>query len=151
MQERQSILEMAYPIWSNRFKREHMKLFLFLLTAFVALTATVSGAFLIAYPDGSTFSMTTRLLLDSPFRDFLVPGLVLCFAVGGTNLIAGILNLRAHPTRYNWAMAGAVMLIGWVVVQMLLIATLHWLQFAYLGIALMILLLSWQLKGKWAV
>lgn len=128
-----------------------MKLFLFLLTAFVALTATVSGAFLVGYPDGSTFSMSTRLLIETPFRDFLVPGLVLCIAVGGTNLVAVILNLQTHPARYNWAIAGAVMLIGWVVVQMLLISTLHWLQFAYLGIALMILLLSWQLKGKWAV
>ena len=128
-----------------------MKALLFLLSAFVASTALVSGAFLVLYPDGSTFNVSTRLLVGTPFRDFVMPGLVLCIVVGGINLVAVILNLRTHPKRYNWAIAGAVILIGWVVVQMLLIANLHWLQFAYLGIALMILLLSWQLKGKWVL
>jgi hypothetical protein len=65
--------------------------------------------------------------------------------------MAVIRNMQTHPLRYNWSIAGAVILMGWVVVQMLLIAELHWLQFLYLGIGLMMLLLSWQLKGKWAV
>lgn len=128
-----------------------MKLFLFLLTAFVALTAIVSGALLVSYPDGSIFGMSTGLLKGTPFSNFLVPGIILCVVVGGTNLIAVILNMQTHPMRYNWAIAGAVMLIGWVIVQMLLLAVLHWLQFVYLGIGLMMVLLSWQLKGKWAV
>lgn len=128
-----------------------MKLFLFLLTAFVALTAIVSGALLMSYPDGSLFSMSTMLLKGTPISNFLVPGIVLCVAVGGTNLVAVILNLQTHLLRYNWAIAGAIVLIGWVVIQMLLIAVLHWLQFVYLGIGGMMLLLSWQLKGKWAV
>jgi hypothetical protein len=128
-----------------------MKLFLFILTAFVALTAIVSGGLLASYPEGSVFSMSTGLLKGTPFNNFLVPGIVLCVIVGGTNLIAVILNMQTHPLRYNWSIAGAVVLIGWVVVQMLLIAVLHWLQFVYLGVGIMILLLSWQLKGKWAV
>ena len=128
-----------------------MKLFLFLLTAFVAFTAIVCGALLVSYPDGSLFSMSTSLLAATPFTNFFVPGLILCIAVGGTNLIAVIRNLQTHPQRYEWSIAGAVMIMGWVVVQMLLIAVLHWLQFVYLGIGLMMLLLSWQLKGKWAV
>lgn len=128
-----------------------MKLLLFLLTAFVALTAIVSGALLIAYPDGSLFQMSTALLASTPFPDFLIPGVVLCLIVGGVNLIAVIRNMQTHRLRYNWAIAGAVMLIGWVIVQMLLIAELHWLQFVYLAVAGMMLLLSWQLKGRWAV
>ena len=128
-----------------------MKLTLFLLTAFVALTAIACGALLMSYPNGSLFNMSTILLKNTPFNNFFVPGFILCFVVGGTNLVAGIFNMQTHPQRYNWSIAGAVVLIGWVVVQMLLIAVLHWLQFVYLGIGLMMLLLSWQLKGKWAV
>lgn len=128
-----------------------MKLFLFLLTAYVALTAIVCGALLMSYPDGSLFSMSTALLNETPFSSFFVPGLILCVVVGGTNLVAVIRNMQTHPMRYNWSIAGAVMLIGWVVVQMLLISELHWLQFVYLSIGGMMLLLSWQLKGKWAV
>ena len=106
-----------------------MKLFLFLLTAFVALTAIVCGALLVSYPDGSIFGMSTGLLKGTPFSNFFVPGLILCIVVGGTNLVAVLLNMQTHPLRYNWAIAGAVMLMGWVIVQMLLIAVLHWLQF----------------------
>jgi hypothetical protein len=130
---------------------KHMKLFLFFLTAFVALTAIVCGALLMSYPEGSLFGMSTALLKATPFSNFFVPGFILCIVVGGTNLVAVVLNMQTNPLRYNWSIAGAVMLLGWVVVQMLLIAVLHWLQFVYLGIGLMILLLSWQLKGKWAV
>jgi hypothetical protein len=128
-----------------------MKLFLFLLTAFVALTAIVSGALLMSYPEGSLFGMSTVLLKATPFNNFFVPGLILCIVVGGTNLAAVLLSIQTHPMRYNWSIGGAVVLIGWVIIQMLLIAVLHWLQFVYLGIGLMMLLLSWQLKGKWAV
>ena len=128
-----------------------MKLLLFLLTAFVALTAIVCGALLVSYPDGTVFNMSTALLKGTPFSNYFAPGLILCIVVGGTNLVAVLLNMQTHPLRYNWAIAGAVMLIGWVIIQMLLIAVLHWLQFVYLGIGLMMILLSWQLKGKWAV
>jgi hypothetical protein len=128
-----------------------MKLFLFLLTAFVALTAIVSGGLLVSYPDGSALNMTTILLKTTPFRNFLVPGIILTVLVGGTNLVAVLLNLQTHPLRYNWAIAGAALLIGWVVIQMLLIGSLHWLQFVYLAVGLMIILLGFQLKGKWAV
>lgn len=128
-----------------------MKLFLFLLITFVALTAIVSGALLVIYPDGSLFHMSTVLLKATPFSNFFIPGLVLCLVVGGSNLVALILNMQSHPLRFGWTIIGGIMLIGWTVVQMLLIGVSHWLQFVYLGVGLMILLLSWQLKGKWAV
>lgn len=128
-----------------------MKLFLFFLTAFVALTSLVSGALLISYPTGSLFGMSPALLKATPFDSFLIPGVVLFVMVGGTNLVAVVRNMQTHPMRYNWTIAGAIMLLLWVVIQMLLIGVMHWLQFVYLGIGLMMLLLCWQLKGKWAV
>jgi hypothetical protein len=128
-----------------------MKLFLFLLTAFVALTAIVSGALLISYPDGSVFKMSTGLLKGTPFSNFLVPGILLTVLVGGTNFVAVIYNMQRHPLRYNWAIAGAMVTIGWIVIQMLLLYFLHWLHIVYLLIGLMMILLAYQLKGKWAV
>jgi hypothetical protein len=128
-----------------------MKLFLFFLILFVAVTATVSGALLAIYSDGSLFHMSTVILKTTPFSNFLVPGLILCLVVGGSNILAFILHLKAHPLRSSWTITGGIMVVGWVVVQMLLIGAVHWLQFVYLGIGIMILLLNWQLKGKWAV
>ena len=44
-----------------------MKLLLFLLTAFVALTAILSGALLVSYPDGSLLNLSVDLLKATPF------------------------------------------------------------------------------------
>lgn len=128
-----------------------MRWLLFLLLAFTALTASISGLLLMSYPDGSLLQLSTALLNGTPFHSFLVPGVILAVIVGGTNLVAAVFNILSHPFRYSWAMASSIVLIGWILVQMLLINTLHWLQFVYLFIAIMMLLLTWQLKGKWAV
>ncbi len=128
-----------------------MRLLLFILLVFVALTSIVSGFLLFIYPNGSYMGLSPALLSGTAFQTFKIPGIVLAVAVGGINLMAVIRNIQAHPQRYNWAIAGSVVLCGWIVVQMILISTLHWLQFVYLFLALMILLLSWQLKGKWVV
>ncbi len=128
-----------------------MRLLLFILLVFVALTSIVSGLLLFIYPNGSYLGLSTALLSGTAFETFKIPGIVLAVAVGGINLMAVIRNIQAHPQRYNWAIAGSVVLCGWIVVQMLMISTLHWLQFVYLFLALMILLLAFQLKGKWVV
>lgn len=128
-----------------------MRLLLFILLVFVALTSIVSGLLLFIYPNGSYMGLSPALLSGTVFQTFKIPGIVLAVAVGGINLLAVIRNIQAHPQRYNWALAGAVVLAGWISVQVLIINTLHWLQFVYLFLALMILLLAFQLKGKWVV
>ncbi len=127
-----------------------MKLLLFLLTAFVALTAILSGALLVSYPDGSLLNLSVDLLKATPFKNFLVPGILLTVVIGGVNLVAVILNMQRHPLRYDWAIAGAIVTICWIVFQMFLSLT-HWLHFAYLIIGIVMILLAYQLKGKWAV
>ncbi len=128
-----------------------MKLLLFLLTAFVALTAIVSGALLVSYPDGSQLNLPIDLLKATPFKSFLLPGILLTVVVGGINLVAVIFNMQTHPLRYIWAIAGAIVTICFAVIQMLFLSMLHWLHIVYLIIGILMILLAWQLKGKWAV
>jgi hypothetical protein len=128
-----------------------MKLLLFILVAFVALTATFSGLIIISNPaDGGMINLQQNLLSNTPFKNFLVPGIILTVLVGGVNMIAVVLNIQRHPGRYNWALAGGVMISGWIVVQMILLNAFSWLQLVYLGIGLLIMLTAYQLKGKWA-
>ena len=125
-----------------------MKTLLFILLCFVAITSLVSGFLIITHPDGSVMQMSVDLLKTSPFKNFLVPGIVLTVFVGGTNLLAAFFNMQRSANRYNWALAGGVMISGWTVVQMILINTIFWLQFVYLGIGIVIMLIAYQLKGK---
>lgn len=128
-----------------------MKSLLFILVSFVAVTATLSGLIMISNPDGGVMNLPLSLLDGTPFKDFLIPGILLSTIVGGVNLLAVFYNIQRHVNRYNWAMAGGIMISGWIVVQMILIQAAHWLHFLYLGIGILIILLAYQLKGKWAV
>ena len=127
-----------------------MKLLLFILVSFIAVTSTLSGLLMISKPDGGILNLQLSLLDGTPFKDFLIPGILLTTIVGGVNLLALFYNMQRHANRYNWAMAGGIMISGWIIVQMILIHAAHWLHFLYLGIGVLIILLAYQLKGKWA-
>lgn len=128
-----------------------MKTLLFILVSFIAVTSTLSGLLMISNPDGGIMNLPLSLLDGTPFKDFLIPGILLTTIVGGVNLLAVFYNMQRHVNRYNWAMAGGIMMSGWIVVQMILIHAARWLHFLYLGIGILIILLAYQLKGKWAV
>lgn len=128
-----------------------MKSLLFFLVAFIAVTSSVSGLLMISQPDGSILQLPASLLENTPFKNFLIPGIVLAGIVGGVNLLAVFYNLQRHPMRYNWAIAGGTVIILWIIVQLLLINTFHPLQVLYLFAGLLTILIAWQLKGKWAV
>ncbi len=127
-----------------------MKILLFILVSFVALTAAISGLIIISNPDGVIMGLNPGVLHTTPFKNFLIPGIALT-AVGIINTVAVFLNIQRHVNRYNWAMAGGVVLCGWIFVQIILIRQISWLQFLYLGIGLLTILTAYQLKGKWAV
>ncbi len=128
-----------------------MRVFLLILLVFVGVTATVSGLMLMIRPDGSLMQMPADILLTSPFRNFLIPGIVLFAFVGLVNGMAAWLLIRRHPAQYDWAMVAGVMIGGWIVVQIIMIQSFSWLQFIYLGTGLLMVLAARQLKGKWLV
>jgi hypothetical protein len=128
-----------------------MKTVLFLMISFIGITSALSGLLLISNPDGSIMNLPPSLLNGTPFKNFMVPGIILTAAVGGVNLVAVVNNIQRSSNRYNWAIAGGVMICGWIIVQMILIKAAHWLHFLYLGTGLLIILVAYQLKGKWAV
>jgi hypothetical protein len=127
-----------------------LKTLLFILISFVALTAFICGLIMVSNPDGKALGLDFILLKDTPFKNFLIPGIFLTI-VGIVNLIAVFFNIKRHNNRYNWALAGGVIICGWIVVQMILIQILYWPQFFYLAIGVLIILVAYGLKGKWAV
>ena len=127
-----------------------MKVLLLILNALVALTAIINGGIMITQPVGSILHLPATLLQNTPFRDYFVPGMLLALIVGGTNLMAVVYHLARHKNRYNWSLAGAVVLICWIVAVLLLTGQWNWLQICFLMIGILIVLQAWQLKGKWA-
>ncbi len=127
-----------------------MKTALFVLISFIALTALISGLIMITNPDGAVLNLSVSLLDGTAFKNFKIPGILLTALVGGTNLLAVFFLLLRNRNRYNWSMAGGIIIIGWIIAQMVLLGTVYWIHFLYLGIGVLIVLISYQLKGKWA-
>lgn len=128
-----------------------MKKILVFLITFIALTSIVSGIYMVIYPAGTIMNLSIILLEGTPFKDFQIPGLILSIIVGGVNLLALFFMLQKNRYRFNWAMAGGIILVGWIAGQVMLIETLHWLHFIYFGIGVINVLIAYQLNGKWAV
>ena len=122
-----------------------------ILLGFIAMTAVPSGLMLILEPDGSILQLPQMVLQSTPFHSFLIPGIILTLVVGGINSIALLLCLFNKQFQYRWAMAGGTILVIWILAQLATISFFHWLQFIYLGIGILVVLIAYQLRGKWAV
>lgn len=123
-----------------------MKSLLLLLISFVAITAFVSGILILIDPDGGVMSLSTGLLKTGPFKNFLVPGIALTVLVGGTNMVAVAKYVNGHGGYYNWAIAGGIMIVGFIIVELMVIQTFSWLQTLYLTAGILIILLALRLK-----
>ena len=128
-----------------------MKIFLVILVAIIAITSTISGLMMMSDPDGGILNLSLQLLKPTPFKSYLVPGILLTGVGGAVNIVAVYSNITRQPTRYNWSMIGGFLITGWIVAQMILIQSMHWLHFIYLCAGLLTILIAYQLKGKWAV
>jgi hypothetical protein len=70
-------------------------------------------------------------LESSPFNDFLIPGLVLFFAVRGNAFYAGIAILRRWRFPYEAAFIAGAMVFGWMSIQVLIINSANALHYIY--------------------
>ncbi len=126
-----------------------MRLLLLFLTGIIALTASISGVMMMIIPDGSFLNLSPNLLETSPFNSFFIPGLILGAGVGGSSLVALCYLLARHKKQYNRSLLAGILITGWILVQMFLVQGPYWLQWLNLGCGIFIILLSYQLKGKW--
>ena len=127
-----------------------MKIILLMLLSAVGITSVICVIIMITNPYGSILKLSRYLLKPTPFEEFFIPGLVLLL-VGLTNTVAAILVVLKKRKWYRWSITAGAIITGWIIAQMILIQTVNGMQILYLGAGLFILLLSWQLRGKWVV
>ncbi len=125
-----------------------MKFFLLILVAFVSLTALLSGLLLMSIPDGSILNLSVSILKNTHFSNFQFPGFLMVLIVGLVNLLALFYIMQHHPLRYNYALAGGIALLMWILVQFVFVSELFWINSLFTTIAIAIILMSYQLKGK---
>lgn len=98
---------------------------------FVGFTAAAGGGLLLADPSGAHLSMPTSLLDGSPFADFLVPGVLLAFAVAGSAFVAAYADLARVHWADKAARVAALVLLGWMVGELVFVGEFVALQALY--------------------
>ena len=122
-------------------KRKYI-LILGIIELFVALGALPAGLMFILKPDGSLMGMNTLQLSNSPFSDFLIPGIALFTINGVFNFVNAILCFKRNKNAPIIGFVLSMALIIWVIVQVWSIGLNHFLQPTYFGIGLIMAGLS---------
>ena len=124
------------------------------LEIFLGLGAMFGGGALILGPDGHLLGMPTKLLAGSPFPSFLVPGIILFTFVGIAPLLAAAMTMRRQAFAPIAAVAVGLTLIGWVSVEMVVLAglgSLAWAMYLVLGVCIALIGVAWWRSSPHAV
>jgi hypothetical protein len=125
-----------------------MHIVLGLLQAFIALTALAGGFMFVKDPSGAAMGYTVSMLEGSIFPDFLVPGLFLFVVNGLGSLIGAVLSFIKNRNAGPAAIALGVILVAWIVIQVSIIRSTHWLQGVYFALGLVELVLGMLVRRR---
>jgi hypothetical protein len=124
------------------------------LEIFLGLGALLGGGAFILAPDGHLLGIPTTLLAGSPFPTYLVPGIVLFAFLGIGPLLAAAITVRRRAIAPMAAVAVGLTLIGWVSVEMVVLAgpgSLAWALYLVLGACITAIGVAWwrtSLRGE---
>ena len=130
---------------------------------FLGLGALGGGGALILSPSGEWLEMPLYILNDTPFTNFLIPGIIL-FTLLGVAPILLLFALRKKPVsplaerinifsdmHWSWTFCIyiALILMGWIQIQMAFLRSVVWLHtfYMFLAMALVVLALLPQVRG----
>ena len=99
------------------------------------------------YAFGGAKGVKREWLDGTPFNDYVIPGAILLVVVGGSLTAAAVALLRRVPTAWELSVAAGLVVIGWIVVETLMIGLVSWMQPTTVAIALLITGLAIRLKS----
>ena len=106
------------------------------LEIFLGIGALFGGIQFILAPDGHLLGVHLSMLAGTPFRSFLVPGLLLFIFVGLGPMVAAAITARRRAIGPLAAFAVGLTLMGWITVEMVIFAgltSLFWAFYLILG------------------
>jgi hypothetical protein len=117
------------------------------LEIFLGIGALFGGGQFILAPDGHLLGMTTGMMAGTPFRSYLVPGIILFAFVGVAPLLAAAITIRRQAMAPLAAVAVGLTLIGWISVEMVVLAgvgSLFWAFYLMLGTCIAAVGVAWS-------
>lgn len=116
-----------------------------IIQAFVGIGAIIYGLLLIVDPSGSKANMPLELLTRSPFTNYFIPGIILFLVNGVGHVFSSVLSFTMNKYAGYAGILFGLALIGWIVVQVLLIGYANFLQPFYLILGIIELIFGYYM------
>jgi len=101
------------------------------LQIFIGITAALGGFGLVLDPSGAKMDVPLALLKNSPFTNYLIPGLVLLIVNGGGNVLAVIATFMRYRYAGNLAIFFGIFLTIYITIEVWVIGLQNFLQPLY--------------------
>ena len=115
------------------------------LQVFIGIGAVPAGIVMIIDPSGSSLGMPVEMLINSPFSDFLIPGIFLLVINGIGSLLGGVASFLRYRFAGEIAAGLGTFLILWIVAQVWWMGV-HWLHILYIIFGIIELVLGLMLR-----
>ena len=126
------------------------------LVFFQGISGLMGGVLILLDPSGVYLHLPPEFLDKTPFSNYLIPGLILLIVLGLYPLMVFYMLIKdpqwqvfsfinfSHHQKDSWTATVylGIVLLGWIIIQVLLIGYQSYLQPFYLGVGVLILGLS---------
>ena len=126
---------------STKNNRKWFAIWLGILQIFIGIGAVPAGIAMITDPSGNGLGIPIEMLINSPFSDFLIPGIFLLVVNGIGSLLGGAASFLRYRFAGDIAVGLGTFLIIWIVAQAWWIGV-HWLHFLYVSFGIVELVLG---------
>jgi hypothetical protein len=123
---------------------------------FLGVGAIFGGGIFIISPSGKIFEMPLSLLDNSPFNNFLVPGIILFIILGIAPILTSIALVKKPKSKvaeavnlfkdmywaWTYCIYIAFALIIWIQIEMTFLRAVHWSHTVYMFFAIAILFVA---------
>ena len=122
-------------------KHTIVRIALVVMETFIALTAIVTGVYVLIAGPG-VIQMSLDLLRNKPFSDYTIPMLILVVVVGGSSLLAAATVFIRREWSVLLSVVAGLMMIGFEVVELVVMQRYMWLQVLYFVLGVVIFALA---------
>jgi hypothetical protein len=126
--------------------KNNIRFFSIVLLFFCSVSALYGGGALVADPTGGLLQMPVSYLAHSPFKDFLIPGIILLVLVGFSCIDVAIITIRRSSIFPLALIYQGVVLIIWIVVELIMVRSYMFLQVVYFVSGVLLVAIGVYLK-----
>lgn len=112
------------------------------LLLFNGIAAIYGGINFILYPDGSSLNIPLKYLGPTPFKSYLIPGIILFIVNGVSSILVFMALIRKSPLASGLVMMQGVLLTGWILVQVVLLQIVYPLHLWMGAVGLLLIILG---------